>query len=93
MNYNYEKIEDVIKLLGEPIMRFKPTGDFSLKEKKFYVPYECAIFKTDHVSEIIVYCNRGDNEWYCNCPMGSRFVIRELLKGLEGKGKQEVAKA
>jgi len=89
MGYKYETLEDIIKLYGNPILQFRPEGNFTELDEQIYIPYECALFKINHVSEIIVYCNRGNNEWYCNCALGSRFVIRELLKRLEERNINE----
>ena len=81
-----ECIENLIKRYGEPILRFKPHGEFTHDQRMTGdIPIECAVFKIEHISELIVYENYGNNRWYANGCIASRFVIKELLRRLKDK--------
>lgn len=69
-------IEHYINRCGEPLFRFE-TGakyeEYSLGD----VPQECAVFKIDHQSKVMVVSRYSGNRWCCN--EGERAVIYELL--------------
>lgn len=72
----YEKEDEIIKQRGEPVLRFKPQGNFTEKERlQDDIPDECMVFRINHSSEYMVFAKY--NDWVCN--HGERWVIRELL--------------
>ena len=68
---------------GEPILRFLTGASF--EQRQFGdIPYECCVFKIDHVTNVMVVSRYGNNDdWYPNC--GERAVICELLGRAAGK--------
>lgn len=67
-------IKQLIKDLGEPLMRFKPAN-----KEPSGTPLECAVFKINDIypAGIIVYSRYNKTRWTANA--GERDVIRELL--------------
>jgi len=76
----YMTEEEILKHHGEPVLRFKPHGEFTEYDINIgNVPDEVMVVKIDHVSEFMVFSYY--NGWVCN--NGERWVIRELLKRLD----------
>lgn len=85
-------LNELIKIYGEPVLRFSPTGNFTKDHYILcYVPIECIVFKKD-VNKYnpidIVVCSRfgrskysENTEWVIS--EGERWVIRELLVHLK----------
>jgi hypothetical protein len=63
---------------GEPIFRFL-TGVSDAQRRLCDIPYECCVFKIDHVTEVMAVSRYGNkDEWHANC--GERAIIKELLR-------------
>ena len=74
MSESEPTIKQLIKELGEPLIRFIPTN-----KEPSGTPLECAVFKINdtYPAGIIVYSRYSKNRWTANA--GERYVIRELL--------------
>ena len=77
-----KKFSDIVKQYGEPLLQFRPEGDFSEYDEfqRDDVPFEVAVFslKGKHPSEVMVWHNYGGEQWYPNS--AERYVIRHLLQ-------------
>ena len=77
--YDGESWDNIIANHGEPLLRFKPSGHFTEKEKMFHdIPKECAVFdiSKNHSSAVLIFTRYRD-KWHVN--YGERWIIRELL--------------
>ena len=87
-----ELLSEYTERYGEPILRFKPDRSRLTKLQVAFgeIPYECCVFKIDHISEVMVVVRFSDvDEWHVN--FGERAVIKELL-GRNSKEKAEALK-
>jgi len=71
---------------GEPVLRFKPHGAFSIQETvDELVPFECAVFKHYRTySFVTCYRTRENDEWDWGA---DRFTVRELFRQQSEKNK------
>jgi len=77
-----ETYEDIVAHYGEPLLRFKPEGDFkgfTEQQKREDVPEEIMVvsIKGQHISEVMVYARYG---WGWAVNAGERYAIRHLLQ-------------
>jgi hypothetical protein len=73
-----DKFESFTSLSGEPIFRFLTGASFELRQFGD-IPYECCVFKIDHVTKVMAVSRYGDkDEWHANS--GERSIINELLR-------------
>ena len=85
-----KKFSEIVERYGEPILQFRPEGDFSEYDEyqRDDVPTEVAVFslKGKHPSEVMVWHNYGGEFWFPN--NADRYAIRHLLQ-LTGKIESE----